>query len=155
MEEGLHSSGSRFTFGTHEWQKNFDFAQTKENEDLLQEINQIYLKSQSQSNLSNLKEQYKSNGSLNFTKENFIKKLPNLSEIMEERLDEQFEVDEEFLHQEQALIKGGEANADVFTLGNQKFDQSEEESSSGETQEPFQNVFPKKKEYHSDVKHKE
>lgn len=80
-------SGSRFTFG-QEWEKNFDFAQTKENEDLLQEINKIYVKTQSQSNLNHLKEQYKSNGSLNYTKENFMKKMPNLSEIIEEKLDD-------------------------------------------------------------------
>lgn len=96
-EEVLHGSGSRITFGNREWEKNFDFSQTKENEELLNEINKIYTKSMSQSNLNQIKDQYKSSGNLNYTKENFIKKLPNLSEILEEKLDEQLEIEDEFI----------------------------------------------------------
>lgn len=48
----LHGSGSKITFGNRDWEKNFDFSQTKENEELLNEINKIYTKSMSQSNLN-------------------------------------------------------------------------------------------------------
>lgn len=51
----MRKDNSRFTFGSPDWEKNFDFPKAN-NDDLLSEINKIYQKSQSQNQLIKLKE---------------------------------------------------------------------------------------------------
>ena len=95
----MRKDPSRFTFGNPDWDKNFDFPKSNDS-DLLSEINKIYVKSQSQSQLTKLKETAKSTGSL-FGKKSSSKKMVDLSEIMEEKMDEQTEVDDnEFMQNE-------------------------------------------------------